>query len=49
MDIIAQWINQYGFPIVATVGLAYVIYYIYRWSKLHIKQKITQAQEKLLI
>ena len=49
MDIIAQWINQYGFPIVATVGLAYVIYYIYRWATLEIKPKLTQAQEILIL
>jgi len=36
MDI-AGLINEYGFPIVATVGLGYFIYYVWSYIGTHIK------------
>ena len=31
MEELAQQINQYGFPIIAALGLGYFIYWIWRW------------------
>ena len=31
MEELAQQINQYGFPIIAALGLGYFIYYIWQW------------------
>ena len=39
MDI-AQVINEYGFPIVATVGLLYMIYFIWGFITNQIKAKL---------
>ena len=39
MDI-AQAINEYGFPIVATVGLLYMIYFIWGFITKQIKSKL---------
>ena len=39
MDI-AQLINEYGFPIVATIGLLYMIYFIWQFITTEIKSKL---------
>ena len=31
MEELANQINQYGFPIIAALGLGYFIYYIWQW------------------
>ncbi len=31
MEELAQQINQYGFPIIAALGLGYFIYWIWTW------------------
>jgi hypothetical protein len=37
---IAQLINEYGFPIVATIGLLYMIYFIWQFITTEIKSKL---------
>ena len=37
MSQFADWVNQYGFPIVAAVGLGYFIYYIWVWATTKVK------------
>jgi hypothetical protein len=37
---IAQLIGEYGFPIVATVGLLYMIYFIWQFITTEIKSKL---------
>ena len=39
MDI-AQLIGEYGFPIVATIGLLYMIYFIWQFITTEIKSKL---------
>ena len=41
MDI-AQAISEYGFPIVATVGLLYMIYFIWGFITNNIKKKLSE-------
>ena len=42
MDI-AQLIGEYGFPIVATVGLLYMIYFIWQFITNEIKSKLGET------
>ena len=41
-------INDYGFPIVATVGMGYFVFYIYKWVTHVIKPLVAQAQNTLI-
>jgi len=40
---IAQLISEYGFPIVATVGLLYMIYFIWQFITNEIKSKLGET------
>ena len=42
MDV-AQLIGEYGFPIVATVGLLYMIYYIWNFVTKKIKPRLSET------
>ena len=42
MDI-AQLIGEYGFPIVATVGLLYMVYFIWQFITNEIKSKLGET------
>mgnify|MGYP003146378369 FL=1 len=42
MDV-AQLISEYGFPIVATVGLLYMIYFIWNFVTKKIKPKLSET------
>jgi len=44
----ADWVNQYGFPIVAAVGLGYFIYYIWVWATTKVKPVISAAMGDLI-
>ena len=44
----ADWANQYGFPIVAAVGLGYFIYYIWVWATTKVKPVIGAAMGDLI-
>ena len=41
-------INQYGFPIVAAVGMGYFIYYVWQWVTRDVKPVISQANKTLI-
>ena len=45
---IAQAISEYGFPIVATVGLLYMIYFIWGFITNNIKKKLSEASITLI-
>ena len=47
MDI-SQAINEYGFPIVATVGLLYMIYFIWGFITKQIKSKLGETMTTLV-
>tara|TARA_R100000951_G_C2643148_1_gene181625 strand:- start:286 stop:546 length:261 start_codon:yes stop_codon:yes gene_type:complete len=40
---IAQLIGEYGFPIVATIGLLYMIYFIWQFITNEIKSKLGET------
>ena len=48
MENIANLINQYGFPIVAAVGMGYFIYYVWKWVTTEIKPVLSQANGTLI-
>ena len=41
-------INQYGFPIVAAVGMGYFIYYVWQWVTRDVKPVLSQANKTLI-
>tara|TARA_R110000823_G_scaffold305282_1_gene427327 strand:+ start:763 stop:1026 length:264 start_codon:yes stop_codon:yes gene_type:complete len=45
---IAQAISEYGFPIVATVGLLYMIYFIWGFITNNIKKKLSETSVTLI-
>ena len=47
MDVVNS-IQQYGFPIVATVGLVWVVYCIWKYITSKIKTKLGQANTTLI-
>tara|TARA_B100000963_G_scaffold351293_1_gene362698 strand:- start:9601 stop:9921 length:321 start_codon:yes stop_codon:yes gene_type:complete len=48
MSQFADWVNQYGFPIVAAVALGYFIYYIWVWATTKVKPVIGRAMGDLI-
>lgn len=47
MDL-AGVIGQYGFPIVAAVGMAYLIYYVWKWATTIVKPVLGEASTTLI-
>jgi hypothetical protein len=47
MDV-AQLIKDFGFPIVAAVGLGYFVYYVWQWSTSVVKPIIGDANKTLI-
>lgn len=45
---IVEAINQYGFPIIAAMGLGYFVYYIWQWVTKEIKPVLGQANATLI-
>jgi len=48
MEGIAAAVSEYGFPIVATVGLLYVIHFIWNFITNNIKAKLAEANVTLI-
>ena len=48
MEGIAAAVSEYGFPIVATVGLLYVIHFIWNFITNNIKAKLAEANTTLI-
>ena len=47
MDI-ATLISKYGFPIVAAVGMGYLIYYVWKWATIEVKPVLSEANTVLI-
>jgi hypothetical protein len=41
-------INQYGFPIIAAMGLGYFVYYVWQWVTKEIKPVVSEANRTLI-
>ena len=48
MESIVDGINQYGFPIMASVGMLYLIWFIWKYITERIKAKLSQANTTLI-
>lgn len=48
MSQFADWVNQYGFPIVAAVGLGYFVYYVWIWATKEVDPVISEANMTLI-
>jgi len=48
MEDIALAINQYGFPIIAAVGLGYFIYYIWNWVTQEVDPVVNESHMTLI-
>jgi hypothetical protein len=45
---ISNLIGQYGFPIVAAVGMGYFIYYVWKWVTTQVKPVLGEANGTLI-
>lgn len=48
MEQLTQAINDYGFPIIAALGMAYLIYYVWKWVVDEIKPMIGDTMGTLI-
>ena len=47
-NVVVDAIGQYGFPIIAAMGLGYFVYYIWQWGTKEIKPVIGEATGTLI-
>ena len=45
---LVEAINQYGFPIIAAMGLGYFVYYVWQWVPKEIKPVVGEANATLI-
>ena len=48
MEELANSINQYGFPIIAALGLGYFIYYIWQWVTTKVDPVVHESHMTLI-
>jgi hypothetical protein len=48
INIVIKAIDSYGFPIVETIGIAYILYYVWVWTTTIIKPIIAELNESLV-
>ena len=48
MNNVVELVNKFGFPIVASVGMGYLVYHIYKWCTVEIKPVISEANKTLI-
>ena len=48
MEELAAAINQYGFPIIAAIGLGYFIYYIWQWVTTKVAPVVHESHMTLI-
>ena len=48
MEELAKAINQYGFPIIAALGLGYFIYYIWQWVTIKVDPIVHESHMTLI-
>ena len=48
MGDVVELINKYGFPIVMSVGMGYIIKYVWEWSTKEVKPVISEANTVLV-
>ena len=48
MDEVVNAINQYGFPIIAALGLGYFVFYVWKWATEQIDEIISETMVTLI-
>ena len=48
MENIAELVGKYGFPIIASAGMGYIIYTIWIWATVEVKPVISEANTVLI-
>ena len=47
-SIVAELVKQYGFPIVASVGMGYMIFFVWTWATKEVKPVLKEANTVLI-
>jgi hypothetical protein len=45
---LANYINQYGFPIIAAGGMGYIVYFVWIWTTTMVKPILEEAYDVLV-
>ena len=48
MDGLAKYINQYGFPIIASGSMGYIVYFVWLWATSIVKPILTETTDALI-
>jgi len=48
MQQLSTFVTQYGFPIVAAVGMAYFVFYVWQWATTIVKPVLSEASATLI-
>ena len=48
LNSLSDAINQYGFPIIAALGMAYFVYYVWKWVTTEVKPVLVQTTGTLI-
>ena len=48
IDHFAKIVNDFGFPIIAAIGLGYFVYYVWQWVTKDVSPTISQSKKTLI-
>jgi hypothetical protein len=48
VDALAKYINQYGFPIIASGSMGYIVYFVWLWATSIVKPILTETTDALI-
>lgn len=48
MDALAKYINQYGFPIIASGSMGYIVYFVWVWATTIVKPILNETTDALI-
>jgi hypothetical protein len=48
IDALAKYINQYGFPIIASGSMGYIVYFVWLWATSIVKPILTETTDALI-
>jgi hypothetical protein len=48
VDALAKYINQYGFPIIASGSMGYIVYFVWLWATSIVKPILSETTDALI-
>jgi hypothetical protein len=48
VDALAKYINQYGFPIIASGSMGYIVYFVWLWATSIVKPILNETTDALI-